>query len=208
VAGNVRVVLKFGLPLALVGAAIEWGQEELGRNFVVSRWIDPNLTALFYLVEVAVFWLTPAALLGLTWGCLPGRRGTGRAVAVWLPFAIAFTSAWLIPYLLGLAPAGRWLFFASLLLLTLLVAALATDLTTIRALNGRSRPAAGVARLYGLNKTVAVLGLILPLIGSGLTLWGQLQNGVLREPTSTQQQVRTTSTPDTPTGSTPPTTPP
>ncbi|MFF5296837.1 DUF6185 family protein [Paractinoplanes globisporus] len=190
---NARTVMRFGLLPVLVCAGIQWGQEELGPNFKSDRWWDSTLSGPSHLADVVAFWLMPLFVLGLAWGCLPGRRGAGRALTVWVPFALAMGSAWLIPRLLALAPAGRWVFFTSLLLFALLLAALAADLTTLRQLSGRTRPSASVARFYGVNKLVTALGLLIPLLASGLTIWAQIQKGVLEQP-APQQETRTTGT--------------
>ena len=76
----------------------------MGDNFALNQWIDPALPALAHLAEVDAFWLMPLLVLELAWSVLPGRRGTGRALAVWFRFALATCSAWLVPHVLDLAP--------------------------------------------------------------------------------------------------------
>ena len=74
-----RRVIAFGLVPALAGAAIQWGQEELGDNFALNQWIDPALPALAHLAEVDAFWLMPLLVPGLAWSVLPGWRGTAAS---------------------------------------------------------------------------------------------------------------------------------
>ena len=188
---TMRRVVRYGLVLALAGAAVQWGQAELGGSLSWEDLSSPSLPSLTYLASVVALWVMPLLILGVAWSVLPGARGSGRAIVAWLPFAAGLAAAWLLPHVLDLAPAGRWLFFASLMLLMLLVAALVTDVVTVRRGRSHDTPTGTVVRIYGFTKLPATLAVVLPLVATGVTVWTQVQKGAITQQAPAQTDSRT-----------------
>jgi hypothetical protein len=144
-------------------------------NFVINIWRE------------LTFWLFPLLALAVAWSSLAGRRGSGRAIQIWLCVSLPLIIHSFINDGLNQSDTLTPILRCALLLIALLSLGLRLDLLTLRLY----RPdVTSFRRFQGylrLNRVIAILTLLLPLITAGLTIWGQIDNGVLHQQVSPTQ---------------------
>jgi hypothetical protein len=78
-------------------------------------------------------------------------------------------------------PNANVLFRGTLALVILLVVGLTMDLSTLRLQDSTTSGVGIFRRYYNFNRVIATVTLLVPLATAGLTLWQQIDSGVLKQ---------------------------
>jgi hypothetical protein len=127
-----------------------------------------------------VFWIFPLLALAVAWGVLAGRRGTGRGIQVWLFIVVPLGAHAIVNRWLDQSATLSIVFQCALLLVLLIIMGLRLDLTSI----GQYQNVSYFELFRGyvrLNRVVAATTILLPLVTAGLTIWNQIDSGVLQQ---------------------------
>jgi Family of unknown function (DUF6185) len=191
-------------PLANVGRALPWaaglvaipvayfGWREASVGGSVSATLfSPQIPLVTSLAQELAFWLFPLLMLALTWSSLAGRRGPVRGSQVWLCLGIPLALGALFNHALDQSGVYLTLTRALLLLLGLVLLGLWFDLVTIKRYSSDTSVIDRFQGYVRLNRVVATVTLLIPLVTAGLTLWSQADSGGLTQklpPSQSQTQ--------------------
>jgi hypothetical protein len=204
-AGNrhIRRGLRWGLLAGLVPAGyFVWAS----LRGVFGTPVDPlavSVSIVEVLVQELLFWVVPLLVLAVAWGSLYGTRGSTRAIQVWSCVAIPVGLHWAANQLLHLGGVSLWLTRATLLLALMLAFGLAMDLATLRPFSRTDSTVGLFGRYYRFGRMVAIVTIVLPLLTAAVSLYTQVQTGVLhqqvpasstREPGATSSSTPSTTT--------------
>nr|WP_275402655.1 DUF6185 family protein [Streptomyces sp. SID13031] len=171
------------------------------ESFAAFYWLDPSFGLLGSLVNEVLFWIIPPMLLGIAWSSLVGRRGSNRALFIWLCVAVplgvhvALNQALHQSSSLNIALRSTLVFFITF------VVGLMFDLRTLAGQRTHESPFKLFQSYLGLGRVLPTLLLVIPLVTGTVTLWSQISKGVLEQKTPpSQTEPRQTTTP-TPTSS-------
>lgn len=138
-----------------------------------SAFIDPSVVIELAISEFA-FWGLTGFVLGYLWAVLPTRRGSTKALLVWVVYvAVVLLLAGVSAATLAAVPEGLFL-RGTMLVFVLLVVGLLMDLLVLRPA-GATTPLIGYfAEYYRLNRVVPILTLVVPLVASALAIWREI----------------------------------
>jgi hypothetical protein len=128
--------------------------------------------------QEAAFWMIPTCVLAVSWGTLAGRRGSSRALQVWLCVAIPVAGHWLAVVGLEQKMDTTLVLRASGILLVLLIFGVVLDLRTLSSSPRRESITSQIARYFSLGRAVAVLTVVIPLLATGVTIWNEVRGGI------------------------------
>jgi hypothetical protein len=161
------------------------------ESFVSSQFSPTPLSPYFrFITNLCVeltFWLFPLLALAVIWSSLAGRRGSGRAIQIWLCVSLPLIIHSFINNALNQSATLTPILRCAVLLVALLSLGLWLDLSTLRLYRPRVTSFRSFQRYVRLNRVVAILTLLVPLITAGLAIWSQIANGVLHQQVSPAQ---------------------
>ena len=126
----------------------------------------------------AAFWMIPTCVLAVSWGTLAGRRGSSRALQMWLCVAIPVAGHCLAVMALEQKTDTTLVLRASGVLLVLMTFGVVLDLGTLRSSPSRDSLTSQMARYFSFGRAVAVLTVVIPLLATGLTIWNEVRGGI------------------------------
>jgi len=133
------------------------------------------------------FWLLFPLVLAVAWSSLAGRRGTERGLQIWLIFLLPIAVHVFFNQIFGQSATLTSVLQCAILLVILLILGVWIDLTMLR----ESRRNVTSFKLFQgyvrLNRVVAAVTLLVPLVTAGLTIWNQINSGVLHQKVSPAQ---------------------
>jgi hypothetical protein len=141
------------------------------------------------------FWLLFPLVLAVAWSSLAGRRGTERGLQVWLIFLLPIAVHVFFNQIFGQSATLTSVLQCAILLVVLLILGVWVDLSMLR----ESRRNVTSFKLFQgyvrLNRVVAAVTLLIPLVTAGLTIWNQINSGVLHQKVSPAQVTANTQGP-------------
>jgi Family of unknown function (DUF6185) len=133
------------------------------------------------------FWLFPLLALAVAWSSLAGRRGPGRAIQVWLCVSLPLIIHSFINDVFNQSGTLTPILRCALLLIALLCLGLWLDMSTLRLYRADVTSFRLFQGYVRLNRVVAILTILVPLVTASLTIWNQIDNGVLHQNVSPEQ---------------------
>jgi Family of unknown function (DUF6185) len=181
-------LVRNGLLAATIGAVLAaipatyftWKAQQPLQDGLRSL-LSPSLSLLAAFGRELLFWWLVAFLLGAAWSSLYGRRGSTRALQVWLCVAVPIAIHGVLNWAFDQQPNANVLFRGTLALVILLVVGLTMDLSTLRLQDSTTSGVGIFRRYYNFNRVIATVTLLVPLATAGLTLWQQIDSGVLKQ---------------------------
>ena len=168
-------VLYFAWRESFVGTQVSFTLAYPYFNFLTNLWLE------------LTFWLFPLLGLAVAWSSLGGRRGPGRAIQIWLCVALPLIIHSFINDAFNQSATLTPILRCALLLVALLSLGLSLDLSTLRLYRADVTSFRLFQGYVRLNRLVAVLTLLVPLVTAGLTIWSQIDNGALHQKVSPTQ---------------------
>jgi hypothetical protein len=177
--GNLQRACRLAFALAVVPASyFAWHGIPLGFSHEGIVVLAGAFISNFW--SQLVFWIFPLLALAVAWGVLAGRRGTGRGIQVWLFIVVPLGAHAIVNRWLDQSATLSIVFQCALLLVLLIIMGLRLDLTSI----GQYQNVSYFELFRGyvrLNRVVAATTILLPLVTAGLTIWNQIDSGVLQQ---------------------------
>jgi hypothetical protein len=193
-AGNLSRAFRPALMLILLPACyFAWRQNLANqyspRNLLYYVGLIENLS------EELAFWLLAPLVLAVAWSSLAGRRGSERGLQAWLFVSLPMAVHVFFNQVFNQSATLISVLQCAILLVILLVLGVWIDLSTLR----RYRRNVTSFKLFQgyvrLNRVVAAVTLLIPLATAGLTIWNQINSGVLHQKVSPAQGAVSTQSP-------------
>ena len=191
--GNLRSACLLALTLA-VAPACYFALHGISLSFPQAGPVPSASAFISNFWLQLVFWAFPLLVLAVAWSPLAGRRGTGRGIQVWLFVVIPLGVHAIVNHWLDQSSTLSIVFQGALLLILLVILGLRLDLASI----GQYQNVSYFELFRGyvrLNRVIAAVTILLPLVTAGLTIWNQIDSGVLQQKAPVQAPAKPSSAP-------------
>ena len=192
--GNVRRALRPALILTLVPVCYFAWQQNL-TNPASRQSLVYYIPLIEYIAGELTFWLLPPLVLMVAWSLFAGRRGSERGVQAWLFVAVPMVVHAFFNQVFEQSATLTAVLRAAILLVVMLFLGVWMDLSTLQDYRHNVTSFRLFQGYLRLNRVIAAVTLILPLATAGLTIWNQVNSGVLHQKQSPSQNSVSTPSP-------------